>query len=129
MPTATSPESNKQAVAGFYQAAFIDKDLDTALDHLADGYIQHNPLIADGPGGLRARLTHLHQAFPALTIDVNRMVAEGDYIVAHVHAVRDPDGPGTAIIDIFRMEDGRLAEHWDVLQDVPDHAANQNGMF
>jgi predicted SnoaL-like aldol condensation-catalyzing enzyme len=122
-------EANKQVVADFYRAAFVDKDFDAALGHLAEGYVQHNPLIADGAAGLRARLEQLHGAFPALTIEIRRLIAEGDYVAAHVHAVRDPAGPGTAIMDFFRLADGRLAEHWDVLQDVPAQAANRNGMF
>ncbi|MGV9818119.1 nuclear transport factor 2 family protein [Nocardia xishanensis] len=129
MTTGNTLESNKEIVAAFYEAAFSRKDFGAARRYLADDYIQHNPLIADGVEGLRARLEFLEEAFPALSVKVERMVAEGDYVVAHVHAVRVPGRRGVAIMDIFRLDNGRLAEHWDVMQDIPEDASNQNGMF
>jgi len=60
---------------------------------------------------------------------VKRIVAEGDYVVAHVHGVREPGERGLAIMDIFRLDDGKLVEHWDVIQAVPEQAVNENGMF
>ncbi|MGV9613992.1 nuclear transport factor 2 family protein [Nocardia xishanensis] len=129
MTTGNTPESNKEIVAAFYEAAFNRKDFGAARRYLSDDYIQHNPLIADGVEGLRARLAFLGQTFPALSVKVERLVAEGDYVVAHVHAVRVPGRRGVAIMDIFRLDNGRLAEHWDVMQDIPEDALNQNGMF
>jgi len=55
--------------------------------------------------------------------------AEGDYAILHVHSVREPGTRGRAIVDIFKLENGKVVEHWDVVQDVPDKAANSNGMF
>ncbi|WP_051023143.1 nuclear transport factor 2 family protein [Nocardia pneumoniae] len=129
MTSTTTLESNKQVVAAFYEAAFNTKDFTAAAGYLADNYVQHNPLIADGAEGLRARLDHLKENFPALSVEVKRMIAEGDYVCAHVHAVRVPGQRGVAIMDIFRLADGKLTEHWDVLQDIPAEALNQNGMF
>ena len=57
------------------------------------------------------------------------MIAEGDLFMLHVHAVREPGQRGTAIVDIFRVENGKIVEHWDVLQPVPEKAANENTMF
>ena len=91
--------------------------------------MQHNPLINDGQAGLRARLGQLKEAFPELRVQVKRILAEGDYVVAHVHAVREPGQRGVAIMDIFRMDGGKLAEHWGVMQEVPEHSQNANGMF
>jgi predicted SnoaL-like aldol condensation-catalyzing enzyme len=68
MTTTTTLASNKQIVAAFYQAAFNDKDIDAATQYLADKYVQHNPLIADGIEGLQARLAFLKETFPALTV-------------------------------------------------------------
>jgi predicted SnoaL-like aldol condensation-catalyzing enzyme len=129
MPTAPKLASNKQTVLDFYEAAFNNKDVDAALRLIADRYAQHNPLIADGVDGLQARLSYLKDQFPALRVEVKRLVAEDDYVVAQVHAVRVPGQRGTAIIDIFKLEDGKLVEHWDVLQEIPEEALNQNGMF
>ncbi|MEV4087888.1 ester cyclase [Nonomuraea fuscirosea] len=126
MPTVAS---NKQTVLDFYEAAFNEKDFDTVAKLVGDDYTQHNPQIADGPDGLQARLRHLKETFPALRVEVRRLLAEDDYVVGHVYAVREPGQRGTAIMDIFRLEDGKLIEHWDVMQEIPAEALNPNGMF
>ncbi|GAA1683099.1 ester cyclase [Nonomuraea maheshkhaliensis] len=126
MPTVAS---NKQTVLDFYEAAFNAKDFAAAAELVGDGYTQHNPLIADGADGLQARLRHLKETFPALRVEVRRLLAEDDYVVGHVHAVRVPGQRGTAIMDIFRLKDGKLVEHWDVMQEIPEEALNRNGMF
>ncbi|MEV4073716.1 ester cyclase [Nonomuraea fuscirosea] len=126
MPTVAS---NKQTVLDFYEAAFNEKDFDTVAELVGDDYTQHNPQIADGPDGLQARLRHLKETFPALRVEVRRLLAEDDYVVGHVYAVREPGQRGTAIMDIFRLEDGKLIEHWDVMQEIPAEALNPNGMF
>jgi predicted SnoaL-like aldol condensation-catalyzing enzyme len=128
MTGASRLETNKQAVLGFYEAAFNTKDFDTAATFIGDRYVQHNPLIGDGIDGLRARLAYVKEAFPALHVEARRLVAEGDYVVAHVHGVRAPGQRGLAIVDIFRLEDGKLVEHWDVMQDIPSDSLNPNGM-
>ena len=61
--------------------------------------------------------------------EIKRVFAEGDYVILHVHAVREPGQRGSAIVDIFKLENGKVVEHWDVAQDVPEKAANSNGMF
>ncbi|MFX0580463.1 ester cyclase [Nocardia nepalensis] len=122
-------ESNKRTVLAFYEAAFNAKDFEAAAEFFDAHYIQHNPEIADGFDGLLARLTRLKEGAPNLRAEVKRIVAEGDYVVAHVHGVREPGDRGLAIMDIFRLDDGKLVEHWDVIQPVPEQAANANGMF
>ncbi|MFB7337029.1 ester cyclase [Streptomyces adustus] len=122
-------EENKQTVLAFYQAAINDKDHDAASKLLGHHYVQHNPRIADGLEGFREFVETLKADFPHLRAEVKRIFAEGDHVIAHVHGVRVPGGPETAIVDIFRLEEGRIAEHWDVMQQVPDEARNQNGMF
>jgi predicted SnoaL-like aldol condensation-catalyzing enzyme len=69
------------------------------------------------------------KAFPTLHFNFKRIIAEGDLVVVHSHLVRHKDDPGVAVMDIFRLENGRVVEHWDVLQDVPDTSANENTMF
>ena len=88
----------------------------TAAKYLGPRYTQHNPNAADGPEGLRAFLGFLEEKFP-------------DYLILHVDAVREPGTRGNAIVDIFRLEDGKIVEHWDVVQPIPEKAANANGMF
>jgi hypothetical protein len=55
--------------------------------------------------------------------------ADGDYVIIHSHAIREPGTRGAAIVDIFRLEDRKIVEHWDIIQPIPDTAANSNGMF
>jgi predicted SnoaL-like aldol condensation-catalyzing enzyme len=92
-------------------------------------YIQHNPVAADGPEGLKAFIQFLRDKFPNSRSEIKRVFADGDFVIVHVHAIREPGTRGRAIIDIFRLENGKVVEHWDVAQDVPEKAANSNGMF
>ncbi len=120
---------NKQTVLAFYEAGINDKDFEAASKLIGDRYVQHNPRIADGIDGFRAFVEQLKTEFPQLRAEVKNVVAEGDFVMAHVHGVRVPGQRGTAIVDIFRFEDGRIVEHWDVMQPIPDESANPNGMF
>ena len=122
-------ESNKKNVVAFYQKAINDKDFDAASKYLGPHYIQHNPTAPDGAEGLKGFIGFLRGKFPQAKSEIKRVFAEGDYVILHVHAVREPGTRGRAIIDIFRLENGKIVEHWDVAQDVPEKAANANGMF
>jgi predicted SnoaL-like aldol condensation-catalyzing enzyme len=122
-------EANKQTVLAFYEAGLNNKDFEAVSKLVGDRYTQHNPLIADGREGLKAFVATLTGSFPALHADVKRLFAEGDYVIAHVHGVRVPGQPGSAIVDIFRFDEGKIVEHWDVMQPIPERSANGNGMF
>jgi predicted SnoaL-like aldol condensation-catalyzing enzyme len=122
-------ERNKAAATGFYEAALNRKDAEAAVVYLGSNYRQHNPVIEDGRAGLAKMVNWLAGAYPQAHSEILRVIAEGDFVVLHVHRHRTPDGPGDAIIDIFRLEDGKLVEHWDVIQPVPEKAVNSNTMF
>jgi predicted SnoaL-like aldol condensation-catalyzing enzyme len=122
-------ERNKAAVVAFYDAAYNHKDFERASQHLGPHLIQHDPVIADGLDGFRARLDWFKANHPALRVEIKRIFADGDYVVTHVHGLREPGHPGSAIVEIFRLEDGKIVEHWDVLQPIPDTSANDNGML
>ena len=126
---AQTPEANKKNVVEFYNKALNDKDFDAASKYLGPRYTQHNPVAADGPEGLKGFIGFLRDKFPKSRSEIKRVFAEGDYVILHVHAVREPGTRGRAIIDIFKLENGKIVEHWDVAQDVPEKAANSNGMF
>ena len=122
-------EANKQTVLAFYQAGLNEKNAEAAMSLMGPTYVQHNPLIADGLEGFKGFVATLREKFPGLRADVKRLFAEGDFVIAHVHGVRVPGQPGSAIVDIFRLEEGKIVEHWDVMQPVPEDALNGNGMF
>src|SRR5258708_37644717 len=121
--------ANKQAVVAFYEAAINQKDFVAASQYLGPRYTQHNPGAKDGPEGLKGFLAFLREKFPQSHSDIKRVFADGDFVILHVHAVREPGTRGAAIVDIFKLEDGKIVEHWDVRQDVPETPANNNGMF
>jgi predicted SnoaL-like aldol condensation-catalyzing enzyme len=122
-------EANKKAVVAFYEAAINQKNFDAAAQYLGPRYTQHNPTAKDGPEGLKGFLQFLREKFPQAHSDIKRVFADGDFVILHVHAVREPGTRGAAIVDIFKLENGKIVEHWDVRQDVPETAANTNGMF
>ena len=122
-------EQNKKAVVEFYDKAINQKDFDAASKYMGARYTQHNPNAADGPEGLKAFLQFLKEKFPASRSEIKRVFADGDYVILHVHAVREPGTRGSAIVDIFKLENGKVVEHWDVVQPIPEKAANTNGMF
>ena len=122
-------EANKKTVLAFYEAGINNKDFDAASKFIGKRYVQHNPNIADGPEGLKAFLGFFKEKFPNLRGDIKQIFADGDFVIVHVHGVRVPGERGSAIVDIFKLEDGKIVEHWDVLQSIPATSANTNGMF
>ena len=122
-------EANKKVAQAFYEAAINRKDYTEAAKYLGSQYKQHNPTAADGAEGLKGFIDFLKARFPNQRGEIKRVIAEGDLVVLHVHSTRGDNTPGRAIVDIFRVEKGRIVEHWDVIQDIPEKASNSNGMF
>lgn len=124
----TEEQANKEIVLDFYQKALNDKDFDAASKHLGK-YIQHNPMAADGPEGLRAFLEYLKTNYPQSKSTITKVMVDGDFVILRVHAIREPGQRGNAIVDIFRVENGKIEEHWDSVQPVPETSKNTNTMF
>jgi predicted SnoaL-like aldol condensation-catalyzing enzyme len=122
-------QANKKAVIAFYDAALNRLDYDAAAPFLGPGYKQHNPTAADGKEGLKAFLAFLKANFPQTHSEITASFADGDYVILRVHSVRTPGTLGNAIVDIFRLEKGKVVEHWDSVQPIPDKPANSNTMF
>lgn len=129
MALTTFEDSNKETVLSFYQHALNDKDFNAALPYLGDHYIQHNPLAQDGIDGLRKYIAYLKQTYPNSYSEIKRVFSEENFVILHVHSIKEPGTRGEAIIDIFRLENNKIVEHWDVHQPVPEKSANDNGMF
>ncbi|MGH2405117.1 MAG: nuclear transport factor 2 family protein [bacterium] len=123
-------EVNKAAVRDLYDLAFnLKKPEEVVAKHIGSSYRQHNPGAGDGPAPFIAFVRGFAQAFPALRVDLKRQIAEGDLVMVHSHLVRQPGDRGMAVMDIFRLENGKFVEHWDALQEVPESSANSNTMF
>ena len=122
-------EMNKKIVLDFYDKAINQKDFAAASQYLGTKYIQHNPLAADGPEGLKNFLEFAKTNLPTYHTEFKRVLADGNYVIVHALAKANPDDRGTAVMDIFRLENGKVVEHWDVAQPIPEKSANQNGMF
>jgi predicted SnoaL-like aldol condensation-catalyzing enzyme len=122
-------EANKKIVIDFYEKGLNQKDYDAAAKYFGPRYVQHNPTAPDGPEGFKQLVTLLKEKFPNSHNEIKRVIAEGDLVVLHVHSVREPGQRGRAIVDIFRLENGKIVEHWDVIQDIPEKPANDNTMF
>lgn len=122
-------ERNKCIVIDFIKKAVEVGDTRGAASLLADDYIQHNPIIPDGKDGFVDYFLKLRQMFPAVTGKIRRIVAEGDIVVVHMHAIREPGDAGLAIVDIFRLVDSQIAEHWEVRQPVVQSELHGNSMI
>ncbi|AWH88478.1 nuclear transport factor 2 family protein [Limnobaculum parvum] len=120
---------NKQTVIEFYQLAINKKDAEAAVKYLGPTYTQHNPLAQDGIEGLKNYIAYLKKERPQTHNEIKQVFTDGDYVILHVKSTQYPDDIGLAIIDIFKLKDEKIIEHWDVIQPIPTAAANNNGMF
>lgn len=123
-------ERNKQTVVAFFTHAFNDHEpADAVARYVGSQYVQHNPDTPDGPEAFVKSTLHLIARHPELRVDIKRVIAEGDFVAAHNLVTTSRASRGLVGIDIFRLENGKIVEHWDARQPVPEKAANNNGMF
>ena len=124
-------EANKTATVAFYTQALLKGDVENAFRAYAGtNYRQHNPLVEDGMEGVRKFVAWIMANHPDVRCDIKRVFADGDHVIlhSHWHGLSD-NSRGEAVVDIFRLENGKLVEHWDVIQPIPEKAANKNTMF
>jgi predicted SnoaL-like aldol condensation-catalyzing enzyme len=123
---------NKAGVAAveLLDMAFNQRKVEEAFArYVGPTYTQHNPQVPDGIEGALAGIPGLLMAMPNLRYDFKRVLVDGDLVAVHSHRTNGPADRGVAVVDIFRVAKGKIVEHWDVLQPVPETAANGNTMF
>jgi predicted SnoaL-like aldol condensation-catalyzing enzyme len=121
-------QSNKDIVVEAYRRTFGDLDVAAVDEFFSQDFKQHNPTIADGPEGVKALVRMLaSQGVPKQEIEFKHIVAEGDVVI--LHSRYEMAGAEWRFIDIYRVENGRLAEHWDAMMQMPETRANTNSMF
>ena len=127
---AVPKNANERTVIDFYDLAFnAHKPAEAAQRYIGATYIQHNPLVPNGAAPFVGYFSGFFKTHPAAALDMVRVISEGDLVVVHSKFTTGPEDRGEAIIDIFRVADGKIVEHWDVIQPVPEHSANGNTMF
>lgn len=129
-PAENSALDNKAIARVFLDTIWNSHNPEAAANMLAPDYIEHNPsATGSGPKAFIATVRFVLNAHPQTSISFHRSVAEGDMVMLHVHWKTSPTDTGAAAVDIFRIQNGKIVEHWDVIQPVPTAAANPNGMF
>ncbi|HEX7887015.1 MAG TPA: nuclear transport factor 2 family protein [Phenylobacterium sp.] len=120
--------ANEEVALKLLDTAFNQKKPDEAFaKYVGPTYRQHNPTVADGK---EAIVEALHKWLPPeLHYEIVRVISSGDLVAVHAHVTIGPQDRGMAVVDIFRIENGKVAEHWDVSQPVPEKASNDNTMF
>ena len=119
---------NREAFLDFVRLYYDEMKVREAFERYVHvDYMQHNPAVIDGREAAIAHVEGL-LALPTVSMDVRRLLVDGDYAVAHLIGRQGPDDPGHALMNIFRMEDGIIVEHWDVAQKVPAETASGRGM-
>ncbi|MBB2907577.1 putative SnoaL-like aldol condensation-catalyzing enzyme [Rhizobium sp. RAS22] len=122
-------EANRKLVIEFYDTVFNKHEVEKGAAVIVDSYKQHNPMVPDGKKPFVDYFTGHFKENPQSKARIVRSAADGDLVYLHIHSTEKDGDRGRAIVDIFRVTDGKITEHWDVVQPVPETAANNNTMF
>jgi predicted SnoaL-like aldol condensation-catalyzing enzyme len=127
---AAPPQSSKDIVVAFFRMMFQDKEVEQAMNtYVSNDLVQHDPYLPSGAAAMTDFFVPYFEQHPQASADIKRVIAEGDIVVVHSLWKESPEDAGQAMIDIFRVDKGKIVEHWDVSQDIPENPANSNGMF
>lgn len=121
-------ENKKNAIA-FYKMAYEGNPTEAVALYVGDEYIQHNPLVGNGPQPFIDYFDRMQREYPLKTIDFLRATAEDDLVALHTHQIW-PDNDQYVTMDFFRFDkNGKIVEHWDSIQQVPEISTNKNTMY
>lgn len=129
MSRTTAEQANLDLVLNMYRDVLIPMNPDRVEQYLASGYIQHSSLAEPTLAALKGFLRKVRVESPDARQTIHRAFVDGDHVIVHVHVERWPGDPGLAVVDLFRCADGLIAEHWDVIQEVPARPINPLPMF
>ena len=122
-------EANKQNAINFYRTAYLGDPAKAVEAYVGADYIQHNPLVGNGTQPFIDYFTQMGQEFPGKSIEFVRAIAEGDLVALHTHQTW-PGGDEYVTMDFFRFdEQGKIVEHWDAIQEIPETSLNGNTMY
>ncbi|WP_432197509.1 nuclear transport factor 2 family protein [Streptomyces sp. bgisy027] len=122
-------EYHKRVEIQLLHELFEDGNTENVDRYMFADYIQHSPSAPDGTPALKTTAAMIASQYPDARWNVKRIIAQGDYVLAHSNFILTPGTRGMAIFDIVRFQDGKIAEHWDIVQEVPEHSAGGNDMF
>jgi predicted SnoaL-like aldol condensation-catalyzing enzyme len=129
MTRTPAEQRNLDHVLGLFRDVLQPLDADQVDRYIAPDYIQHSPMAAPGRDSLKTFLRQVHAASPQASQKLLRAFVDGDHVIIHYHVKRDPQDRGFVVMDIFRLTNGMVVEHWDCVQDVPAHSPNPISMF
>lgn len=122
--------TNKEIVLNMVETVFNRHEVEKAGMYIREDYIQHNPGVKSGLEAFICAFRDSHfMKFPEFRMIVKHAIAEDNFVVIHAHAIAVPGKDEAAVTDIYRLENGMIVEHWDVLQKMPEHFVHENGMF
>jgi predicted SnoaL-like aldol condensation-catalyzing enzyme len=125
-----SKNPKAQKAIAFLDMVFNQKKVKEGFDtFVGDRYIQHNPIAADGKEAAVTVLSQVLQQLPGWSYEFKHAYVDGDIVIVHSRVRMKAEDRGNAVIDIFRFEKGKVVEHWDVVQAIPEKSANDNTMF
>ena len=128
--SASADTARNRLIMNDFMQLFCKKKVRQAFEaYVSPDYIQHNPYIASGRDSAITELESHFAAQPASICEVHHLIVDGEMAAVHVLDKKTPEDPGIAIIDIFKLRDGKIVEHWDVVQPVPKPVVNPHPMF
>ncbi len=129
MARTTEEQRNLELVLAMYRDVLVPLDSSQVDRYIAPDYVQHSSLAPPGREALKEFLDVVRRQSPDAQTHVKRSFVDGDHVICHTHVIRHPGDPGLAVVDIFRIEQGMVVEHWDVLMEVPLNPVNTLSMF